>query len=194
MKKLFLVTVSVVALSVVAYAADLPLPLKARVFAPPPLLTWAGSYVGILGGVAYHRATLNPNCTPDLGCETTELTRTGGTIGTFLGHNWQQGNFVYGFESDWLGGAKTGESGLEISKSFDVRWVGTVRGRAGLAFDTTPPLPHRWLCFWPVRQPPHRPRGRRRTDRVIYRQHDVSRVDGRGWHRAHVHTTLDPAR
>lgn len=137
MKKLFLVTVSVVALSVVAYAADLPLPLKARVFAPPPLLTWAGSYVGILGGVAYHRATLNPNCTPDLGCETTELTGSGGTIGTFLGHNWQQGNFVYGFESDWLGGAKTGESGLEISKSFDVRWVGTVRGRAGLAFDTT---------------------------------------------------------
>ncbi|MGB8586033.1 MAG: hypothetical protein WCD87_10315, partial [Pseudolabrys sp.] len=100
------------------------------VFAPPPLLTWAGSYVGILGGVAYHRATLNPNCTPDLGCETTELTRTGGTIGTFLGHNWQQGNFVYGFEGDWLGGAKTGESALEISKSFDVRWVGTVRGRA----------------------------------------------------------------
>ncbi|MFZ3241872.1 MAG: hypothetical protein WCF38_18835 [Pseudolabrys sp.] len=121
MKKLFLVTVSVVALPVVAYAAELPLSMKAPVFAPPPLLTWAGSYVGILGGVAYHRATLNPNCTPDLGCETTELTRTGGTIGTFLGHNWQQGNFVYGFEGDWLGGAKTGESGLEISKSFDVR-------------------------------------------------------------------------
>ena len=100
MKKLFLVTVSVVALPVVAYAADLPLPMKAPVFAPPPLLTWAGSYVGILGGVAYHRATLNPNCTPDLDCETTELTRSGGTIGTFLGHNWQQGNFVYGFESD----------------------------------------------------------------------------------------------
>ncbi|MGC1789913.1 MAG: hypothetical protein WA753_00555, partial [Pseudolabrys sp.] len=98
MKKLFLVTVSVVALPVVAYAAELPLSMKAPVFAPPPLLTWAGSYVGILGGVAYHRATLNPNCTPDLGCETTELTRTGGTIGTFLGHNWQQGNFVYGFE------------------------------------------------------------------------------------------------
>ncbi|MGC1940308.1 MAG: hypothetical protein WA697_18960 [Pseudolabrys sp.] len=92
MKKLFLVTVSVVALPVVAYAAELPLSMKAPVFAPPPLLTWAGSYVGILGGVAYHRATLNPNCTPDLGCETTELTRTGGTIGTFLGHNWQQGN------------------------------------------------------------------------------------------------------
>lgn len=67
MKKLFLVTVSVVALPVVAYAAELPLSMKAPVFAPPPLLTWAGSYVGILGGVAYHRATLNPNCTPDLG-------------------------------------------------------------------------------------------------------------------------------
>lgn len=194
MKKLFLVTVSVVALPVVAYAAELPLSMKAPVFAPPPLLTWAGSYVGILGGVAYHRATLNPNCTPDLGCETTELTRTGGTIGTFLGHNWQQGNFVYGFEGDWLGGAKTGESALEISKSFDVRWVGTVRGRAAPRLRHDPRLPHRWPCLWPLRQPPDRPRGRRRTDRVIYRQHDVSRVDGRGWDRAHVHTTLDPAR
>lgn len=117
MKKLFLVTVSVVALPVVAYAADLPLPMKAPVFAPPPLLTWAGSYVGILGGVAYHRATLNPNCTPDLGCETTELTRTGGTIGTFLGHK----AISFMVSSYWLGGAKTGESALEISKSFDVR-------------------------------------------------------------------------
>lgn len=126
MKKLFLVTVSVVALPVVAYAAELPLSMKAPVFAPPPLLTWAGSYVGILGGVAYHRATLNPNCTPDLGCETTELTRTGGTIGTFLGHK----AISFMVSSYWLGGAKTGESALEISKSFDVRWVGTVRGRA----------------------------------------------------------------
>ena len=53
----------------------------------------------------------------------------------FLDTTGQQGNFVYSFEGDW---SKTGdESGLEISKSFDVRWVGTVRGRAGLAFDTT---------------------------------------------------------
>jgi len=31
---------------------------------------------------------LDPNCTTNLGCETTELTRTGGTIGALLGRNW----------------------------------------------------------------------------------------------------------
>ena len=92
-----------------------------------------------LGGVANHRANLDPNCTTNIGCDTTELTRTGGTVGALLGHNWQQGNFVYGLEGDWswLGGIKTSIGDAEISKSFDVRWVGTLRGRAGLAFDAT---------------------------------------------------------
>ena len=99
----------VLALSAASHAADLPLPVKAPAYAPPPLLSWEGSYVGILGGVANHRANLDPNCTTNIGCETTELTRTGGTIGALLGHNWQQGNFVYGLEGDWtwLGGIKT---------------------------------------------------------------------------------------
>ena len=120
-------------------SADLPLPVKAPIYAPPPLLSWEGSYVGILGGVANHRANLDPNCTTNIGCETTELTRTGGTIGALLGHNWQQGNFVYGLEGDWtwLGGIKTSTGNTEILQSFDVRWVGTLRGRAGLAFDAT---------------------------------------------------------
>src|SRR4029078_8659974 len=101
----------------------LPLPVKAPAYAPPPLLSWEGSYVGILGGVANHRANLDPNCTTNIGCETTELTRTGGTIGALLGHNWQQGNFVYGLENDWtwLGGIKPSTGNTEILQSFDVR-------------------------------------------------------------------------
>jgi outer membrane immunogenic protein len=139
MKKFHLVTLFVLALSAASHAADLPLPVKAPAYAPPPLLSWDGSYVGILGGVANHRANLDPNCTTNIGCETTELTRTGGTIGALLGHNWQQGNFVYGLENDWtwLGGIKTSTGNTEILQSFDVRWVGTLRGRAGLAFDAT---------------------------------------------------------
>src|SRR5215475_15846038 len=50
MRKLHLVTVFVLALSAASHAADLPLPLKAPTYAPPPLLSWEGSYVGILGG------------------------------------------------------------------------------------------------------------------------------------------------
>jgi opacity protein-like surface antigen len=45
----------------------------------------------------------------------------------------------YGLEGDWswLGGIKTSMGDAEISKSFDVRWVSTLRGRAGLAVDAT---------------------------------------------------------
>lgn len=138
MKKTFLATVSALALSAAAHAADLPLPVKAPVYAPPPVMTWAGSYIGILGGVAHHDAIFDSNCVANLGCDTTDLTRTGATIGALLGHNWQQGTFVYGLEGDWswLGGIKTGQGDAEISKSFDVRWVATLRGRAGLAIDT----------------------------------------------------------
>lgn len=141
MKKLHVVTVFVLALSAASHAADLPLPVEAPTYAPPPALplSWAGSYVGILGGVASHRANLAPNCTTNIGCDTTELARTGGTVAALLGHNWQKGNFVYGLEGDWswLGGIKTSIGDAEISKSFDVRWVGTLRGRAGLALDAT---------------------------------------------------------
>lgn len=48
-------------------------------------------------------------------------------------------SFVYGVEGDWswLGGVKLSEGNAELSRSFDVRWVATLRGRAGLAFDAT---------------------------------------------------------
>jgi opacity protein-like surface antigen len=59
MKKFHLVTVFLLALSTASQAADLPLPVKAPIYAPPPLLSWEGSYVGILGGVANHRANLD---------------------------------------------------------------------------------------------------------------------------------------
>ena len=36
-----------------------------------------------------------------------------------------------------LGGVKLSEGDAELSRSFDVRWVATLRGRAGLAFDAT---------------------------------------------------------
>ena len=171
MKKFHLVTVFVLALSAASHAADLPLPVKAPIYAPPPLLSWEGSYVGILGGVANHRASLDPNCTTNIGCETTELTRTGGTIGALLGHNWQQGNFVYGLENDWtwLGGIKTSTGNTEILQSFDVRWVGTLRGRAGLAFDATLVYLTGGLAFGRVDNS-FIARRRRRTVRLIPRR------------------------
>ena len=137
--RLFLAAIPVLAFSLTAHAADLPLPVKAPIFSPRPILTWDGSYVGVLGGVAHHEAAVDPNCAANIGCGTIARTGTGGTVGALLGHNWQQGSFVYGVEGDWswLGGVKLSEGDAELSRSFDVRWVATLRGRAGLAFDAT---------------------------------------------------------
>jgi outer membrane immunogenic protein len=139
MKKYFLATVSVLALSTASQASDLP--AKAGPYAPVAVPNWTGPYMGIIGGVARHDASFK-----DLGCAfecgTFEGNKTGGAIGGLLGYNWQTGNFVYGLEGDWIWtGVKTApQNGIfdfHADSSFDVRWIATVRGRAGLALDAT---------------------------------------------------------
>jgi opacity protein-like surface antigen len=78
-----------------------------------------------LGGVASHRANLDPNCTTNIGCDTRGLAAQSARCLATIG-DWS-----------WLGGIKTSMGDAEISKSFDVRWVSTLRGRAGLAVDAT---------------------------------------------------------
>ena len=138
MKKYFLATVSVLALSTAANAADLP--GKAPIYSPVPAPVWTGLYLGIHGGAARFDASFK-----DLGCAfacgSFEGTKTGGVIGGLLGYNWQSGNFVYGLEGDWSWlGVKTVSSfgsGFRPVSSFNADWIATVRGRAGLAVDAT---------------------------------------------------------
>jgi outer membrane immunogenic protein len=139
MKKYFLATVSVLALSNTGHASDLP--AKVSPYAPVAMPAWTGLYLGIQGGVARFDASFK-----DLGCAfecgTFDGNKTGGAIGGLLGYNWQTGNFVYGLEGDWIWtGVKTApQNGIfdfHADSSFDVRWIATVRGRAGLALDAT---------------------------------------------------------
>ncbi len=136
MKKYFLATVSVLALSTAGNASDLP--AKASPYAPVAAPIWTGLYLGIQGGVARHDATVDTNCLGD--CSTFEQSRTGGTAGALVGYNFQQGSFVYGFEGDWnwIGTKMSQTSPLPFKvTSFDVNWLATMRGRAGLAIDAT---------------------------------------------------------
>ncbi len=141
MKKFLLATVSIVALSSVARAADLPaaVPTKERMYVPVPLANWAGGYVGLEGGVARRKA----QGTEFLGIFDTTFSRdgskTGGAAGALAGYNWQQGSFVYGVEGDWnWTGAKATGSDVNFSSiSFDTNWLATVRARVGLAADST---------------------------------------------------------
>src|SRR5262249_18180995 len=70
--------------------------------------------------------------------------KTGATVGGLVGYNWQQGSFVYGVEGDWNWiNTKASQSPVAVtphgdpaSISLDVSWLATLRGRAGVAFNS----------------------------------------------------------
>ncbi len=107
-----------------ATAADIPTK------APPPLVpaaSWTGLYAGVNAGVAWgnlHAANGLPGPTDTGGS---------GTFGGQIGYNWQASrNFVLGVEADlaWID-----IHGRSAAAHFDEKWMGTVRARAGYAFD-----------------------------------------------------------
>ncbi|WP_418294817.1 outer membrane protein [Microvirga ossetica] len=123
------------ALGTAAHAADLP-----SRFAPPPVaaavpvFTWTGFYVGVNAGYGW-----NTN-DDDVVINGTafEVDDEGGFVGgAQIGYNYQIGSFVVGLETDIqyadIGGDTT-LPGLD-SHDDDDNWFGTVRGRAGYAFD-----------------------------------------------------------
>jgi outer membrane immunogenic protein len=136
MKKLFLATVSVLALSRAALAADLA--TKSANYQAPPPAYWTGSYLGIQGGFVRQDGLLRDFDERLEFGESTTGNKLGGTVGGVLGYNWQHGSFVYGLEGDWgwLGGKATND-GKFLQTSFGADWVATARGRAGLAVDAT---------------------------------------------------------
>ena len=142
MKSHLLATVSLVALIGVASAADLPLsPTKA----PPKavVLSWAGPYIGLDGGVAWVNANVNFQFDPLM--RSPSSTSAGGTFGGHIGNNWQANNFVYGVEADvsWIGATATTGPTHAVSFSTDpvtasrMPWIATFRGRTGIAVDDT---------------------------------------------------------
>ena len=137
MKRFLLATVSMVALTSVTRAADMPaaMPAKGPIYSSIPVATWDGFYVGVQGGVA-RRDTQFTEVTP-VGIFHFEDRKSGGAVGALLGFNLQRGNFVYGVEGDWSWlNVKTSQNTTEFIGSFNARWLATVRGRIGLAFDT----------------------------------------------------------
>jgi outer membrane immunogenic protein len=154
-KKLLLSTVALVGLTVAAGAADLP----RRSVAPAPIVavpvfTWTGFYVGVNAGYSFNadsRATTVG--TPGFltlipgGIVPSEL-ETGGDGfigGGQIGFNLQFGAFVAGIEADlqyvdsgqrtsFIGAPVLGTQ-LNTSAEAEIEYLGTVRGRLGVAFD-----------------------------------------------------------
>jgi outer membrane immunogenic protein len=120
MKKFLLASASILALGIAsAQAADIPqrMPAKAPMYVAP-VYNWTGPYIGINGGGGWGSGM------------------SGGLIGGTLGYNWQVGTMVYGLEGD-LDWSNIHGSGNCAVIGCDTRnhWLGTVRGRLGVAMD-----------------------------------------------------------
>ncbi|WP_230531152.1 outer membrane protein [Microvirga roseola] len=143
-----------------ASAADLPVqaPPPAPVFAPPPVFTWSGFYVGVNAGYGWAENNNESVFVPagEIGpgspagtISYTDESGDGFVGGGQIGYNYQIGSFVIGLETDiqWadLGADRDGAVFPAVWRNaYDFRaagvaggidWFGTVRARAGVAFD-----------------------------------------------------------
>jgi outer membrane immunogenic protein len=142
-------TVSALALSGVASAADLP------VKAPPPvaaaIFSWTGFYVGAHGGVAWlrHEQTITgpgiSTCNFPTPLGTCRVNDTGAVFGGQVGYNWQAApNWLIGIEADgsWTGLKETkrfpiGGGGAFHIANDKIDWLASLRGRVGLVAGQT---------------------------------------------------------
>ena len=108
--------------SVSAQAADLNYAPRAAYTVNQPLnaYSWAGPYLG--GTLGYEWGTVGNNPTKPSGL----------TGGLTAGYNWQNGPWVFGLEGDIN---LTGANDTFAPWKFSNPWFGTVRGRAGYAFN-----------------------------------------------------------
>ena len=109
-----------------AKAADLPYGSRGPYTVNQPLnaYSWAGPYLG--GNLGYAWGSVDNNPTKPSGFE----------IGAQAGYNWQTGPWVFGVEGDLeaTGASDTASDRFAFWK-FSNPWFGTVRGRAGYAFN-----------------------------------------------------------
>ncbi len=124
-----------------ATAADLPnrpVPIP-----QPPAFSWTGFYVGVNAGLGWSNSGTINISDPILGkTSLNTAAKTGFVGGGQVGYNWQTGRWVLGLETDiQYSDLKSGVAwaayewfGYSTSNS---QYFGTVRARAGYAFDRT---------------------------------------------------------
>jgi outer membrane immunogenic protein len=81
---------------------------------------WMGPYIGVNGGYQWGNVT-HSGTQP-----------SGGVAGGQAGYNWQNGQFVFGVETDmqW-----SGADDVVAQQKFSNSWFGTTRGRVGYAMN-----------------------------------------------------------
>jgi outer membrane immunogenic protein len=124
-----------------AAAADMPTPAPKPVYKAPEVVrayNWSGFYIGANGGYSFGNSKTTLTAAPF----NFDLKPTGWVGGGQAGANWQNGNIVWGIETDFQA---TGEKDTSVCDTptctpeafakARINWFGTGRGRLGVAAD-----------------------------------------------------------
>ncbi len=136
---------SAVVLATSAGAADLGSPYRGGSMkdGPAPVayarpFSWTGLYVGAQVGYGWGNTTAESGPLAGFN-QTYDYNSTGALGGGHIGYNWQNQNLVFGIETDieasGIGGGGRGSLGFQHDT--DINWVGSTRGRLGIAYDRT---------------------------------------------------------
>jgi len=120
MKKIVCAAVTVMAAAACGSATAADFPRGAPYSPAPAYYNWAGPYAGVNLGYQWGEVTGNP--TQPSGIEG----------GLQAGYNWQNGQFVFGAETDLQA---SGADDTFAPWKFSNPWFGTLRGRAGIAMN-----------------------------------------------------------
>jgi len=138
MKKVLLVTASLIALGAAAPAVAADLAARPYTKAPPMIAAvydWSGFYIGANGGWGSSHNCWNFAGTTSEGCHDA----TGGVAGGQVGYRWQSGTFVFGLEAqgDWAdpkgSNASTLIAGVTNQSRIDA--FGLFTGQVGYAWN-----------------------------------------------------------
>lgn len=131
-----LAIVGLAATAVTAMAADVRAPRPAYpAYTKAPayvaaIHNWTGFYIGAFGGGGWGAHDY-------AGAGLARIDSGGGLYGGTLGYNWQAGMFVLGVEGDFGGSTINGSTTIVpgLTHETNLNWLGSVRGRAGIAIN-----------------------------------------------------------
>ena len=143
MRKLLLAATGlIVFVAAPALAADISMPVKAPFMPPPPVFSWTGFYLGVNVGGTWMDNDASYSQAFVTGPNAVNLQSSGIIGGGQIGANWQTGMFVLGVEAD-IDGRHLNDAATispfvaaptsQVTLAQTENWVGTVRGRVGIA-------------------------------------------------------------
>jgi outer membrane immunogenic protein len=156
MKRALIVTMVSLLAASRASAADLPVRTVAPAYYPvATVYDWGGGYIGINGGYAFGQSEWSDSFNPSGNSSTGNFNVNGGLVGATIGVSGQWGAWVFGVEGDFDWQGLNGSSNSAFCTSIftspgpppptptpaglscktQSNWFGTVRARAGYAWD-----------------------------------------------------------